>query len=166
MGGPPSRERLRLHDNSITAGGPLSGLTGVPYLGLGGNSISDISLLSELSSLEFLRLDDNSITDIGALSELTSLKYLNLSRNPGLTNVQPLLDNPGLGAGHTVFLSGTSVSCADMAALAGVYVVGMAPCLTASRPAPSEASVVATNALIEDRRYQFAEAGRTRDYHL
>ena len=51
---------------------------------------------------------------ISALSGLTSF-FLN--DNPDLTNMQPLLDNAGLGVGDLVFLTGTSVSCADVAAL-------------------------------------------------
>jgi len=37
--------------------------------------------------------------------------------NPDLTDIQPLLDNTGLGAGDTVYLQATSVSCTDVAAL-------------------------------------------------
>ncbi len=62
-------------------------------------------------------LDYNSISDIGPLGGLTSLTGLYLSNNPNLTNIQPLLDNTGLGAGDTVNLESTSVSCTDVAAL-------------------------------------------------
>jgi internalin A len=81
------------------------------------NSITDISALNGLTSLTNLRLDRNSITDISALSGLTSLVILSLQNNPGLTNIQPLLDNTGLGAGDTVYLQSTNVSCTDVAAL-------------------------------------------------
>ena len=63
----------------------------------------------------------NSITDITALRWLTRLYILNLSNNTSLSNIQPLLDNPGLGWGFlgadVVGLGGTNVSCADVAAL-------------------------------------------------
>ena len=62
-------------------------------------------------------LSNNSITDISALSGLTSLRELDLSNNPNLTDIQPLLDNTGLGAGDGVTLLSTSVSCTDVAAL-------------------------------------------------
>ena len=51
------------------------------------------------------------------LSGLASLTNLDLANNPEFTDVQPLLDNPGLGAGDTVFLRSTSANCADVAAL-------------------------------------------------
>ena len=75
----------------------------------------------------------NSITDISALSGLTELggplRALTLSSNPDLSNIQPLLDNTGLGAEDTVFLDKTNVSCADVAALEakGVTVVSDCP---------------------------------------
>ncbi len=169
LNGLTSLRALYLDDSSITDITPLSGLTGLLYLSLGGNSISDISALSELTSLELLRLDDNSITDISAVSGLTSLRYLNLNRNPGLANIQPLLDNTGLGAGHTVFLSGTNVSCTGVAALMGVYVVGVAPCfatLATSGLAQSTASVPRTTERIQERSYQFEEASQQMEYQL
>ena len=169
LNGLTSLRALYLDDSSITDITPLSGLTGLLYLSLGGNSITDISALSELTSLELLRLDDNSITDISAVSGLTSLRYLNLSRNPGLANIQPLLDNTGLGAGHTVFLSGTNVSCTGVAALMGVYVVGVAPCfatLATSGLAQSTASVPRTTERIQERSYQFEEASQQMEYQL
>jgi hypothetical protein len=45
------------------------------------------------------------------------LTRLELSDNPNLTDIQPLLDNTGLGAGDRVYLLSTSVSCTDVAAL-------------------------------------------------
>ncbi|MCH7684479.1 MAG: leucine-rich repeat domain-containing protein [Gemmatimonadetes bacterium] len=108
---------LELSSNSITDISALSGLTSLTDLGLGFNSITDISALSGLTSLTVLGLSDNSITDISALSGLTSLAGLFLSNNPNLTEIQPLLDNTGLGAGDRVYLRSTSVSCTDVAAL-------------------------------------------------
>ena len=73
--------------------------------------------LSGLTSLIHLHLGWNSITDISPLSGLTSLTTLRLENNQNLTDIQPLLDNTGLGAGDTVNLESTSVSCTDVAAL-------------------------------------------------
>ncbi len=108
---------LALLDNSISDISPLSGLTSLTDLFLGGNSISDISALSELTSLTNLNLSGNSITDISALSGLTSLTVLQLQDNADLADIQPLLDNTGLGTGDQVAIFGTSVSCTDVAAL-------------------------------------------------
>jgi Leucine-rich repeat (LRR) protein len=117
LSGLPSLTFLRLTGNSISDIGPLSGLTGLWYLNLTGNSISDISALSRLRGVELLYLDANSITDISALSGLTSLWELGLSSNPDLSNIQPLLDNTGLGVGNYVGLQSTKVSCTDVTAL-------------------------------------------------
>ena len=117
---------LRLNDNSITDISPLSGLTSLTSLNLSRVrassrqpelGITDLSPLSGLTSLTFLDLFFQSITDISALSGLTSLRSLNLGRNLNVSDIQPLLDNTGLGAGATVDLSGTGVSCGDVAAL-------------------------------------------------
>ena len=94
--------------------GLVSGLTTLDALSLG---ITSLMGIQNLTSLGFLVLDNNSITDISALSGLTSLVGLGLNGNPNLTDIQPLLDNTGLGAGDTVFLSNTNVSCTDVAAL-------------------------------------------------
>ena len=39
-----------------------------------------------------------------------TLVYLQLESNPNLSNMQPLLDNTGLGGGDQVFLRNTNVS--------------------------------------------------------
>ena len=96
----------------------IQNLTSVTDLSLADNRfITNISTLSGLTSLTTLRLSFNSITDISALSGLTGLTTILLSDNPNLTDIQPLLDNSGLGAGVLVDLRSTSVSCADVAAL-------------------------------------------------
>ena len=124
-----SLTELNLITNLITDISLLSGLTSLQLLELGGNSISDISPLNGLTSLQRLHLNFNLITDISALSGLTGLKNLVLDGNPGISNIQPLLDNTGLGAGDIVELTGTSVSCTDVAALQakGVAVVSDCP---------------------------------------
>ena len=106
----------------------MTGLTSLTFLDLHGNSISGISALSGFTSLTFLDLDDNSITDISALSGLTSLAMLHLSGNPNLNNIQPLLDNTGLGAGDQVSLTDTNVSCTDVAALKAKGVTVLSGC--------------------------------------
>ena len=140
LSGLTSLTDLYLANTSISDISPLSGLTSLETLFLGMNSITDISALSGLTSLRWLELWYNSITDISALSGLTKLGgrltklggplgALTLSGNPDLSNIQPLLDNTGLGAGDTVVLNNTNVSCADVAALEakGVTVVSDCP---------------------------------------
>jgi len=117
LSGLTSLTELDLTSNSITDIDALSALTSLTTLGLDGNSVSDIGALSGLTSLTFLLLASNSISDIDALSGLTSLTILDLTNNPNLSNIQPLLDNTGLGAGDQVLLRSTSVSCTDVAAL-------------------------------------------------
>jgi len=103
--------------NSISDVSALSELTGLTALSLNGNSISDISALGGLTSLTDLQMLNNSITDISALSGLPRLTLLALDGNPALSDIQPLLDNPGLGPGDRVSLRSTDVSCEDVAAL-------------------------------------------------
>ncbi len=116
-----TREGLRvsiaLNTNAITDISPVSGLTSLTFLPLDDNQITDISALGRLTSLTRLGLSTNQITDINALSRLTSLRILALFGNPDLTDIQPLLDNTGLGAGDQVYLGGTNVSCTDLDAL-------------------------------------------------
>ena len=51
------------------------------------------------------------------LRGLTSLTALGLARN-SISDIQPLLDNTGLGAGDSVYLlPSPNVSCTDVAAL-------------------------------------------------
>jgi internalin A len=87
-------------------------------LRLAGNLFTDLSPLRGLTTLRNLELTGNSITDLSALSRLTNLTRLDLRYNPDLTNIQPLLDNSGIGEGDIVELRFTSVTCADQALLA------------------------------------------------
>ena len=81
------------------------------------SGIESVVGIQNLRSPTGLGLAQNSITDISSLSRLTSLTNLLLDGNPALSNIQPLLDNTGLGAGDAVDLRLTSVSCTDVAAL-------------------------------------------------
>ena len=130
---------LFLDNNSIIDISALSELTSLTDLQLRSNTISDISALSGLTSLTFLALNDNSITDIGVLSGLTSLTTLSLSNNLNLTDIQPLLDNPGLNGDNPgpgpgfpfadrVNLVNTNVSCTDVAALQAKGVIVRSDC--------------------------------------
>ena len=120
--GPLSRltklEDLNIHTQEVSDLTPLSGLTSLVELRLAANSFTDLSPLRGLTSLQSLELTGNSITDITPLSGLPNLLLLDLRFNPELSNIQALLENPGLGAGDIVELRQTRVTCADQALLA------------------------------------------------
>ena len=71
-----------------------------------------------LTSLRTIELTGTGVTDLRPLSGLTDILYIDLRYNSDLGNLQPLLDNPGIGAGDIVELRFTSVTCADQARLA------------------------------------------------
>ena len=81
------------------------------------NSVSDISSLSGLTRLTDLNLTYNSISDISALRGLTRLTNLHVHDLPDLSDIQPLLNNSGLGAGDRVILFNSDISCEDAATL-------------------------------------------------
>jgi internalin A len=140
--------QLSLTRNSISDIGPLAGLNNLDTLGLGENLIADISPLAALSSLDLLNLHansltsvgtlsasittltlwDNGLTDISGLEPLVALTAVSIENNPNLSDIQPLLDNLGLGAGDRVWLSATGVSCGDVSALEAKGVMVMSDC--------------------------------------
>jgi Leucine-rich repeat (LRR) protein len=91
--------------------------------------ISDLSALAGLGSLAYLSLSFNLITDVGALGGLTGLTALALRDNAELSDIQPLLNNVGLGSGDTVDLRSTAVSCLDVASLMGKGATVTSDCL-------------------------------------
>jgi hypothetical protein len=128
---------LNIHTQDISDLTPLSGLTSLIELRLAANSFTDLSPLRGLSTLQYLELTGNDISDITPLSGLTNLMQLDLRFNPELSNIQALLENPGIGAGDIVELRHTNVSCTDQQRLAekGVEVRSelFSSCATADR---------------------------------
>jgi Leucine-rich repeat (LRR) protein len=108
---------MTLYSNSISDISALSGLTSLTYLNIGDNTITDITAVSGMSALERFIAPTNTIIDVSALSNLTSLTQLLIGNNPGLSNIQPLLDNTGLSTGDEVNIVATAVSCRDALAL-------------------------------------------------
>ena len=108
---------LYINRNSITDISVLSGLTSLRDLNITYNSISDISTLRGFTDLAVLRLYNNPITDISALRGLTRLTNLHIHDLPDLSDIRPLLNNAGLGAGDRVILFNSNVSCEDALAL-------------------------------------------------
>ena len=107
-----------VNSNHISDFSPLSGLTNLTRLGLGGNSISDLSALSgaisRLTNLERLYLDNNSISDVSALSGLTRLERLILYNN-SISDLSPL---SGLTNLEQLYLENNSIS--DVSSLSGL----------------------------------------------
>ena len=89
----------------------------MPNLIASSRGISSLVGIQNLTSLVNLDLGSNRLTNLGSLSGLTRLRFLRLHDNTNLRDIQALLDNPGLGAGSTVHLTNTNVSCADVALL-------------------------------------------------
>ena len=99
---------LYLMENQITDVSPLANLTNLTEVSLGGdglgdfylyhgsNDIKDISPLGNLPDLTLLDLADNAIGDVGPLEGISNLTNLGLSGNL-LSNITPLVENPGLG---------------------------------------------------------------------
>ena len=88
----------------------LSSLTNLTILYLHGNSISDISPLSSLTNLTELVLGSNEIlSNISPLANLTNLIELRLTDNQ-ISDISPLVDNPGLGEGDLVWLINNPLS--------------------------------------------------------
>ncbi|MBU1937118.1 leucine-rich repeat domain-containing protein [bacterium] len=110
---------LLLSVNEISDLSPLMNLTGLTTLHLENNDITDVSPLSNLTGLKHLYLNnwpidlyghgwspaysENRISDISPLTSLTSLHILDLSVNE-ITDILPLVENPGLDAGDSLFI--------------------------------------------------------------
>ena len=128
---------LNIHTQDISYLTPLSGMTSLIELRLAGYSFTDLTPLRGLNTLEYLELTGNDITDITPLGGLTNLIALDLRFNPDLSDIQALIENPGIGVGDIVELRHTDVSCTDQARLAdkGVEVRTelFSSCATATR---------------------------------
>lgn len=107
-------DTLYLNRNHIEDVRPLAGLTRLDNLSITYNSVRDIGPLAGLTELRTLRVYNNPLTDIGVMRGFTKLHELHVHDLPGLTDIEPLIENPGLGPGDRVILSNTGVSCADV----------------------------------------------------
>ena len=120
---------LGLRGNQITDIGPLRSLTAMVDLNITFNQISDLSALESMTELTTLRLYNNPITDIRALEGLTKLHEVHLHDLPTLSDIQPLLDNPGVGEGDQFPLFNSGISCEDVAALRAKGVLAGSTCV-------------------------------------
>ena len=106
--------RLELYNNDITDLGPITSLWALQTLDVGRNTLSDLSALTELDNLLIMGLEGTSVTDLSALIDMIYLTTLHLHDNRELSDIQPLLDNPGVGRDDEVRLERTAVPCADI----------------------------------------------------
>ena len=105
---------LYLGGSNISDISTVAGLTNLRTLGLGNNNISDISAVVGLTNLTSLNLGGNNISNISAVADLTSLTDLNLDNN----NVSDISAVVGLTNLTSLNLGGNSVS--DISAVAGL----------------------------------------------
>ncbi|HSH75864.1 MAG TPA: leucine-rich repeat domain-containing protein, partial [Longimicrobiales bacterium] len=104
---------------------PLSGLSSLTSLDVthynGTGAVSDLTPIAGLTGLTYLSVGGHAITDLGPLEGLTNLGFLYLGHSAGLSDIQPLIDNTGLGAGDEVDLRNLApaLRCSDVAQLAG-----------------------------------------------
>ena len=106
--------RLELYNNDITDLSPIAGLWTLQTLDVGRNTVPDLSPLTELDNLLIIGLERTTVTDLSPLLDMVYLTTLHLHDNRELSDIQPLLDNPGVGRDDTVQLERTSVSCEDI----------------------------------------------------
>jgi len=106
--------RLELYNNDIVDLDPIVGLWALQTLDVGRNTLSDLSALTELDNLLLIGLERTTITDVSPLIDMIYLTTLHLHDNRELSDIQPLLDNPGVGRDDEVKLERTAVSCEDI----------------------------------------------------
>lgn len=93
-----------------------------------GPQITDLAGVQNLVGLTFLMAPGTSLTDLWPLLELPSLRNVTLDGSARLGDVGPLIDNPALGSLDLVYLRGTAVPCADVAALSQKGVTVFSDC--------------------------------------
>jgi hypothetical protein len=89
----------------------------VSTLDASGPAVADLAGIQNLTELSFLVLANTSVTSLAPLRDLASLRSVTLDGSTALGDIGPLLDNPEIGARDLVYLRGTRVRCADVAAL-------------------------------------------------
>ena len=102
------------NSNSVSDLSPLSDLTNLTELWIGGNAISDLSPLAGLINLTQLNLDNNTISDLSPVAGLTKLIGLYLVGN----SASDLLPLVGLTNLESLFLNNNGIS--DLSPLAGL----------------------------------------------
>lgn len=106
--------RLEAYNNDITDLAPLANMWSLQSLDVGRNTVPDLSALDELNDLLIVGLERTTVTDLSPLADMLLLSWVVLDDNRELSDIQPLLDNRGVGRDDTVQLERTAVSCEDI----------------------------------------------------
>jgi len=126
-------ERLDIQFHAITDITPLSGLTKLDSLAIGGNQISDISILSNLKELRFLSIFNCSASDYSSLEDLGFLQtlFISWSTIDDLSVLSNLKDLTQLYIDNTMVSDLTPISNLNLIALrlSGSKVVDYTPIL-------------------------------------
>ena len=123
LAGLTNLQTLDLLFNQISDLTPLAGITNLQQLKLEANQLSDLTPLAGLVDLRILYLDNNQISNLVPLANLTKIGdppttaplregvtiFLGLQNNQ-ISDVQPLVDNPGLDDGDGIDLRGNPLS--------------------------------------------------------
>lgn len=110
---------FQAQQNAISSLVGMEGWTSVEMIELTDNPVSDLGPLAGLTSVRVLELIALAagFDDVSALATMTGLQSVNLGSNGALSNIDPLIANPGLGAGDEVQLALTAVNCTSADAL-------------------------------------------------
>lgn len=90
----------------------LSELTNLKKLDLMTCNITDITPLASLTELTHFRIMNNSVEDISILQYMPEIQELNLKNND-ISDLNPLVDNTGLGVGDTVYITGNNLDLTE-----------------------------------------------------
>ena len=90
------REEFR--DNGISDLTPISGLTQLERLDIGGigNHVSDLSPIANLTNIKYLHLGGNPITDLSPIANFTQLEFIGFDDFVPLTDISVLADMENL----------------------------------------------------------------------
>lgn len=83
----------------------IGGLTEIYHLSLASTPISDIDALHQLAKTRFLYLQNTYIEDVASLGKMPKLEVVDIG-NTRVTNLKPLVDNAGVGAGDVIYAKG------------------------------------------------------------
>jgi hypothetical protein len=101
---------LDLGVNLITDVTPLAGMVNLDWIALGWNRLTRIDAVAGMTKAWSVTAPGNQIMDLTPVAGLTNLKYLYMAGNL-ISNISPLVANPGLGAGDAITLT---ENCLDL----------------------------------------------------
>lgn len=103
-------EGLALHRNlNLTDISPLAGLTALTHLNIWRCNVTDISPLVNMTALASFPAKGNPIDDISTMQRLTALRYTDIGANEKITDLGPLVANPGLNSpGGSINITGNA----------------------------------------------------------